>query len=105
MSLSRACTHKPKPVLGRLREIPEIEVIDVEQICPFQRIWMHVEGSRWSSRRSDPERAESLIALLFLAGNGDTCFAWLFGPISKASVSQVNDALPETNSHLPVALL
>lgn len=69
MSLSRACAHKPKIVLGTLREISEIEVIDVEQISPFQSICMHVEGSRWSSRRTDPETTESLIALLFLARN------------------------------------
>lgn len=65
MCQSRACTHKPKTVLGRLREISEIEVIDVEQISPFQSICMHVEGSRWSSRKSDPETTESWIALLF----------------------------------------
>lgn len=65
MSQSRACTHKPKTVLGRLREISEIEVIDVEQISPFQIICMHVEGSRWSSWKSDLETTESWIALLF----------------------------------------
>lgn len=46
MSLCNVCAHKPKTVLGRLREISDVEVIDVEQIPPFPSICMHVEGSR-----------------------------------------------------------
>lgn len=48
MSLSGARAHKPKTILRMLREI---DVIDVE-------------GSSRNSWRSDPEMAESLIALL-----------------------------------------
>lgn len=31
------CVHKPKTVSGRLREISNVEVIDVEQIISFPK--------------------------------------------------------------------
>lgn len=63
------CAHKPKTVSGRLREISNVEVIDVEQISPFPSICMHVEGSRWSSGRSDPKVTDFMKAFLFLVRN------------------------------------
>lgn len=58
MSLCKVCAHKPKAVLERLSEIADVEVRDVEQISPFPSIFMHVEGSRWSSGRPEPKVIE-----------------------------------------------
>lgn len=52
------CAHKPKTVLGRLRKISDVKVIDVEQISPLPSLCMHVEGSRWSSGRPEPKMTE-----------------------------------------------
>lgn len=52
------CAHKPEAVLGRLREISDVEVIDVGQIFPLPSVCVHVEGSRWSSGRPEPKVTE-----------------------------------------------
>lgn len=53
MSLCIVCAHKPKRVLGRLREMSDVEIIDVELIFLLPSVFMHVEGSRWSSERPE----------------------------------------------------
>lgn len=61
------CAHKPKTVLGRFREISDVEVIDVEQISLFPSICVHVEGSRWSSGRPEPQVTEFSESLSLLS--------------------------------------